>query len=64
MYCIMLLTTKLKEMKRMSATIKEIKTDTEQFINLLKQLPETKQEFINGYVQGISEILADKNKSA
>ena len=51
-------------MKRMSATIKEIKTDTEQFINLLKQLPETKQEFINGYVQGISEILADKNKSA
>lgn len=54
-----------KGRKTMSATtVKEIKTSAEQMIELLKKLPETKQEFVNGYVQGVNEALAEQNKTA
>ncbi len=43
---------------------KEIRMDTEKLIELLKKLPESKQNFVNGYVQGVSETLTDKEKSA
>lgn len=43
-----------------------IKETTEQLINLLKQLPKDKQEFVNGYVQGmvVGKQIAEQQKSA
>lgn len=43
-----------------------IKETTEQLINLLKQLPNDKQEFVNGYVQGmvVGKQIAEQQKSA
>ena len=42
-----------------------IKT-SEQLIDLLKQLPNDKQEFVNGYVQGmvVGKQIAEQQKSA
>lgn len=40
------------------------RADIKQLIELIKRLPENKQNFINGYVQGVCETLSDKNKSA
>ena len=42
----------------------DIKKTTEQFIELLKQLPKDKQEFVNGYVQGVADTQNNVNKSA
>ncbi len=47
----------------MSAT-KEIITETKQMIENLKKLPESKQEYIKGYTQGVLETLDNKEKSA
>ncbi len=47
----------------MSAT-KEIITDTKRMIEELKKLPESKQEYIKGYTQGVLETLDSKDKSA
>lgn len=33
----------------------ELKLDAEKLIELIKQLPEKNQEFINGYVQGLAD---------
>ena len=41
-----------------------IKETTEQLINLLKQLPKEKQEFVNGYVQGVADSQKNIDKSA
>lgn len=51
----------------MSATKSNANTRTsaEQLIELIKQLPPEKQEFVNGYVQGVSESVPnEENKSA
>lgn len=55
-----------KEVKRMSTATKDRtdRADIKQLIELIKRLPENKQNFINGYVQGVCETLSDKNKSA
>ncbi len=62
--CIMLLKDNRKEVNMMLTATKEIRMDTEKLIELLKKLPESKQNFVNGYVQGVSETLTDKEKSA
>lgn len=41
-----------------------IKNSTEQLIDLLKQLPKDKQEFVNGYVQGVADAQKNIDKSA
>lgn len=57
-----------KKVKRMSTTTMSTATkdraDIKQLIELIKRLPESKQNFVNGYVQGVCETLSDKNKSA
>lgn len=40
------------------------KETTEQLIDLLKRLPKEKQEFVNGYVQGVADAQKDIDKSA
>lgn len=52
-----------KEVKTVSAT-KEIITDAKRMIEELKKLPENRQEYINGYTQGVLDALSDKNKTA
>lgn len=42
----------------------DIKKSSEQLIDLLKQLPKDKQEFINGYVQGVADTQNNVDKSA
>lgn len=42
----------------------DIKKTSEQLIDLLKQLPKDKQEFVNGYVQGVADAQRNINKSA
>lgn len=39
----------------MSTTLNEITKSTEQLIELLKQLPKEKQEFVNEYIQGVKD---------
>ena len=49
----------------MSTTTKSTATkDRADIKQLIKRLPESKQNFVNGYVQGVCETLSDKNKSA
>lgn len=43
---------------------KDLKLSAEQLIELIKQLPESKQEFINGYVQGLSDRISEQEKPA
>lgn len=45
-------------------TATNVKKTTEQLINLLKQLPKEKQEFVNGYVQGVADSQKNIDKSA
>ena len=42
----------------------DIKKTSEQLIDLLKQLPKDKQEFVNGYVQGVADARKNIDKSA
>lgn len=42
----------------------DIKKTSEQLIDLLKQLPKDKQEFVNGYVQGVADTQKNIDKSA
>ena len=42
----------------------DIKNTSEQLIDLLKQLPKDKQEFVNGYVQGVADAQRNIDKSA
>lgn len=42
----------------------DIKKTSEQLIDLLKQLPKDKQEFVNGYVQGVADAQKNIDKSA
>lgn len=39
----------------------EIKNDATNIIELIKQLPPEKQEYINGYVQGVADTHKDKS---
>lgn len=48
----------------MPTTLNEITKSTEQLIELLKQLPKEKQEFVNGYIQGVKDTYDTANKSA
>lgn len=42
----------------------DIKKTSEQLIDLLKKLPKDKQEFVNGYVQGVADAQRNIDKSA
>lgn len=48
----------------LTATNTNVKKTTEQLIELLKQLPNDKQEFVNGYVQGVADAQKNIDKSA
>ena len=38
-----------------------IKTESASIIEMLKQLPKEKQEFISGYIQGLTDRLNDSS---
>ena len=60
----MLVANKERRIYMLSTT--DIKKTSEQLIDLLKQLPNDKQEFVNGYVQGmvVGKQIAEQQKSA
>lgn len=45
-------------------TITEIKNEATTIIEMLKQLPKEKQEFVNGYIQGVADTIAEQKESA
>ena len=40
--------------------VRELRIDAEKLAELIKQLPEAKQEFINGYIQGLTDCKPDR----
>lgn len=44
----------------MLSTILNEKADAKELIENLKKLPPSKQEYVNGYVQGIADTIAEK----
>ena len=40
----------------------EMKTDAKELIENLKKLPQEKQEYVNGYVQGIADTIAEQEQ--
>jgi hypothetical protein len=42
------------------SSITEMKNDAKELIENLKKLPPSKQEYVNGYVQGIADTIAEK----
>lgn len=46
----------------MLPTISSEKAEAKELIEKLKKLPAEKQEYINGYVQGIADSMADKEQ--
>ena len=45
-------------------TITETKNEATTIIEMLKQLPKEKQEFVNGYIQGVADTIAEQKESA
>ena len=45
----------------LSAVNKE-KAEAMELIENLKKLPQSKQEYVNGYVQGIADTIADREQ--
>ena len=45
----------------LSAVNKE-KAEARELIENLKKLPQEKQEYVNGYVQGIADTIADREQ--
>lgn len=45
----------------MSSNI-DFKQDAKELIENLKKLPPAKQEYVNGYVQGIADAIAEKEE--
>lgn len=48
----------------MLSTITDIKKDAADIIEALKQLPKDKQEYVNGYIQGVNDTLAEQKEPA
>ena len=46
----------------MLATIFNEKSDAKELIENLKKLPPSKQEYVNGYVQGIADTIAEREQ--
>lgn len=46
----------------MLSTVSNEKAEAKILIENLKKLPQEKQEYINGYVQGIADAIADKDQ--
>lgn len=44
------------------STATEMKNDAKELIENLKKLPQNKQEYVNGYVQGIADTIAEKDQ--
>ena len=44
--------------------VKDNNRTVEQLIELLKELPQSKQEYINGYIQGVADAVKEQNKPA
>lgn len=40
----------------------KMKNDAKELIENLKKLPQEKQEYVNGYVQGIADAIADREQ--
>lgn len=40
----------------------KMKNDAKELIENLKKLPQEKQEYVNGYVQGIADTIADREQ--
>ena len=46
----------------MLTTISNEKAEAKELIENLKKLPQEKQEYINGYVQGIADTIAEREQ--
>lgn len=44
--------------------ITEVKTEAKELIENLKKLPPEKQEYVNGYVQGVADSIAEQKQPA
>ena len=42
--------------------ITEVKTEAKELIENLKKLPPEKQEYVNGYVQGVADSIAEQKQ--
>ena len=43
-------------------TVTETRNEAKTIIEMLKQLPKEKQEFVNGYIQGVADTIAEAEK--
>lgn len=46
----------------MLSAINKEKAEARELIENLKKLPQSKQEYVNGYVQGIADTIADREQ--
>ena len=46
----------------MLSTVNKEKAEARELIENLKKLPQEKQEYVNGYVQGIADTIADREQ--
>lgn len=46
----------------MLTTITEVKSEAKELIENLKKLPPEKQEYVNGYVQGVADSIAEQKR--
>ena len=46
----------------MLTTISNEKAEAKELIENLKKLPQEKQEYVNGYVQGIADTIAEREQ--
>ncbi|MEE0873994.1 MAG: hypothetical protein UIH27_11115 [Ruminococcus sp.] len=45
-------------------TISKTKKDAAEIIEVLKQLPKEKQEYVSGYIQGMVDSMTEQKESA
>lgn len=46
----------------MLSTVNKEKMEAKELIENLKKLPQEKQEYVNGYVQGIADTIAEQEQ--
>lgn len=46
----------------MLSAINKEKAEAKELIENLKKLPQSKQEYVNGYVQGIADTIAEQDQ--
>lgn len=46
----------------MLSTVTNEKAEARELIENLKKLPQSKQEYVNGYVQGIADTIAEQEQ--